>query len=177
MRNIVTSIICDEFEKKIGKWQANQEKPVAMQLTFALSTDYDIEEGYRYLDILIYGHANYVTVAAKERWNVIPIVDFEYDESGEPHIKAESKGYRKGDTGWKLVSHHDSCWRDGVNRLMNERITSISWLFEGWYKKIDVTSELLGILQNIQNYNNEENLYSPDLGVYFLNDGTEIVED
>lgn len=175
MYNIVDSIICDEFDKKVKRWQSKEEKPVAMQLTFRISTEYEVEEGYRHLDMLIYGHCNYVAVLVRERWNVIPNVELETVDD-EEYIKTSSKGYREGSTGWKLASYHDSCWRsDGVHNVIyknKDRISGIDSLF-GWYQRIEMTEELFETIETLTSRKGEY-YYVPDKGVlHFLSDGKE----
>jgi hypothetical protein len=171
MLNIVENIICNEFEKNVGRWQSKNEKKIAMIVTFNLSIDGDIEDGYRFLDMVIYEDCNYVAVIVKERWDIIPKCDLEYEDD-ECFIKENSNGYRKGDTGWKLVSYHDSCWRsDGVHRILwinREKIINIDQLFNGWYQKIEINKEILSVLNN-------ENGYELNKGVlHFNHEGKEI---
>ena len=37
MSNIVSNIICTEFENNVGRWQNKNEKMIAMKLTFRLN--------------------------------------------------------------------------------------------------------------------------------------------
>ncbi len=71
MINIVSSIICTTFENEIKRWQCRNEKQFAMKVSFSLSLDYDKEEGYRNLDILIFAPMNYVGVLVRERWTIV----------------------------------------------------------------------------------------------------------
>lgn len=147
MQNIVSAIIVTEFEKNVKRWQSKSNSPVAMKVTFRLSCDYEKEEGYRKLEILIYGHNNYVCVLVNEKWDVINLSDLSYDRNGESYIKKNTKGYIKGETGWQLASYHDSCWRtDGIEKVIyknKERISGIGSIFEGWYEKVNMTEEFL----------------------------------
>lgn len=171
MLNIVENIICNEFEKNVGRWQSKNEKKIAMIVTFNLSIDDDIEDGYRDLDMVIYGDCNYVAVIVKERWCIIPKCDLEYKDD-ECFIKEDSKGYCKGDTGWKLVSYHDLGWKsDGVHRILwinRKKIINIDSLFGGWYNKIEIDEKILSAL-------NDKNGYEVNKGVlHFDSDGKEI---
>lgn len=150
--NIINSIICSTFENEVGRWQAKVDKKTGMKITFRLKTEYEVEEGYRNLEVLIYSEFNYVAVAVRELWTVIPLDELEY-EDGEPYIKESSIGYRKGDTGWKLASYHYSCWREGIQEILrdnNDRILGIDTLFiKGWYQKIEMDSDLLDTLEKL----------------------------
>ena len=148
MENIVSNIICITFENEIKRWQTKNEKQYAMMVSFALSLDYDKEDGYRHLDILIYGPMNYVTVLVRERWTIIPIDELDGDDSLKPGCD-----YREGDSGWFLAAYHDSCWTsDGVQSTIyknRDRINCLSTGLGEWYKKIEMTPELLGMVHNI----------------------------
>jgi len=130
--NIVQSIICSEFQQRFtrnGEYSQGSSSSTdkAMHVKFSLSTSYAIEEGYRNLHILIFGGgSNYISVFAKLDWNVTPISD----EENEPE-------YTQGQTPWVFYGCHDSCWRDAVHIIIwefRERISSIDWVFGGWYK-------------------------------------------
>ncbi len=145
LENIVSSIITTTFENEVKRWQTKNEKQFAMLVSFGLSLDYDKEEGYRHLDILIYGPMNYVGVLVRERWTIIPVDDLEEDG-----IKSGCD-YRKGDSGWFFASYHDSCWTDGVQSTINknrERINCLSTDLSNWYKKIEMTPELSETFHN-----------------------------
>jgi len=142
MINIVSSIICTTFENEIKRWQCRNEKQFAMKVSFSLSLDYDKEEGYRNLDILIFAPMNYVGVLVRERWTIIPVNEIEDEDSLKPGCD-----YREGDSGWLFASYHDSCWTsDGVERTIQknrDRINCLSACIGTWYEKIEMTPELL----------------------------------
>src|ERR1700722_7192684 len=97
--NIVESIICSEFDKRYrgGEIDKNQ----AMLIKFSLALNYEIEDGYRNLHILIFGGGyNYIGVYAKADWTV---------SDGERGTDAFV--YTKGETPFVLYGYHDSCWR------------------------------------------------------------------
>jgi len=148
MENIVSNIICTTFENEVKRWQTKNEKQFAMMVSFSLSLDYDKEEGYRHLDILIYGPMNYVGVLVRERWTIIPIDELDGEDSLKPGCD-----YREGDSGWLFASYHDSCWTsDGVQRTIyknRDRINCLSTGLGEWYKKIEMTPELLETFHNI----------------------------
>jgi hypothetical protein len=110
-----------------------------MKLKFSLSPDYDIEDGYRNLEILIFGGGcNYISVFARLDWTVIR------NEWSSGDGLLPGKEYIEGRTSWVLRCCHDSCWRDAVGSLLHEfggRITSIDWVFGGWYKTVPVSDE------------------------------------
>jgi len=173
MRSIVSSIICSTFETEFGRWQLKnsaQGLPVptsqyAMQITFRSRIDYDTEDGYRFLDILIYAPANYVGVLAQHRWTVIPIDELE----GEDGLKEGCK-YRTGNSGWKLACYHDSCWTsDGVGSILrlNERnISAIDTNFPNWFFKVEMTPELLNTFEVLTSSKSTDDYYrDPTLGV------------
>lgn len=135
MDSIVASIICTEFQKQFKDAGRRNE---AMVVTFDLRIDHEKEEGYRWLDILIYAPTNYVTVEVRERWNVIPVEGLAYDEKTDDSYVKEGFDYVEGASEWKRVSHHDSAWRtDGVEHTLRDyrdRVLLIeSFGSEGWY--------------------------------------------
>lgn len=151
MENIVSSIICSTFETAIGRWQARQEKQQhAMLVSFKQSIDYEVEDGYRFLDIFIYAPTNYVGVLARHRWTVIPLD--ELDDSDDSCLKPGCD-YRIGNTNWKIASYHDSCWNsDGVQsiiRMNKNTINTISFNGSGWYQKIEMTKEWIEIFEKL----------------------------
>lgn len=145
LSNILNEIICTTFEKIVGKNQISKEGPNrALQVSFKLSLDYDNEDGYRWLDIIIYAPMNYAYVVTKERWNRYSLDAVkEYTDEGEVVFK-DGMGYEEGESGLTFVSCHDSCWRDGVNRIINDNrdrlLTLSGW--KDWYSIIEVDDEL-----------------------------------
>lgn len=149
MERIVSHIIQETFIKNVGLWQVKNEKQYGMSVSFSLKVDYNKEEGYRYLDLLIYAPMNYVAVMVKERWNVIP--NNELDDDGDG-LKPGCD-YRKGETPWKLASYHDSCWRsDGVDNVIfsnSKKINHLSGNIMEWYNKIEMTPELMKSFEDL----------------------------
>lgn len=145
---ICANIIESHFDKEIGRnqYRKPEHKQKAMLVSFRVKVDYDVEEGYRHLDLLIWGPMNYVAVMVRERWNVVRASDLvpHPDFEGDTCIREGSEGYVEGDTGWKLASYHDSCWRsDGVDNVIfgnRHRITGIDSLFK-WYEEINPSPE------------------------------------
>lgn len=157
MENIVSNIITTTFDNDVKRWQTKNEKQMAMMISFSLSLDYDKEEGYRHLDILIYGPMNYVGVLVRERWTIIPV-----DEVEEDSLKPGCE-YREGQTPWMLASYHDSCWTsDGVQSTIwknRERINCLSTGFGKWFDKVEMTSELLETFQKLTSSDRNRDTY------------------
>jgi hypothetical protein len=165
--NIVANIITSQFSHQFGRdrdgiVKYNSDPFNAMQVKFSLSPDYDREDGYRDLTILIFGGgSNYISVFAKLDWNVIALDDLTDEE--DPDVKP-GRDYVKGETPWVLQCHHDSCWRDSINSLLweyRDRVSTIDSLFNGatgWYKTVPVdesmTNELDAIRRNTPGYGN-----------------------
>ncbi len=135
-------MIAQTFEEKAGKWQvhAKDSKAKAVRFTFSLKIDYSKENGYRYLELLIYAPMNYVGVFVRERWNVIALEDL--TDEDDPEIKP-GKDYTSGGQEWKLVVSHDSGWRSGIDNVIREYSAKITG-FSGssFYEVIDVPSEI-----------------------------------
>lgn len=148
MKNIVSNIICSEFENNVGRWQNKNEKMFAMKMTFRLNNDWDIEEGYRHLQVLIFGPMNYIGVFVKEDWTVIPVD--ELDDDGDCLKKGCE--YRIDETDWKMISYHDSCWRsDGVDRILSiqeDRLNGLDFSAH-WYEKVEISGPLLEQLEQL----------------------------
>lgn len=144
---MLADIICQTFEKAPGR---NQDLPCysmggppeitskqAMLIEMDIHIDSEKEEGYRHIDLLLYAPSNYVQVWTRERWDVIPLEDLEYDDDGDSYVK-KGKDYTKGETEWTMLSDHDSCWRDAVQKLIFDNRHKLA-SFDGigsWYKVI-----------------------------------------
>lgn len=120
MRYLVAKMLAATFENEFGKFQVKKESPMAMLTRFSLGIDHEKEEGYRNLEIAIFAPMNYVGVWVRETWNVIPTEDLEYDEASDESFVKAGKDYVQGASEWKRVAYHDSCWRDGLNRTLEE---------------------------------------------------------
>jgi len=114
---------------------------LAMKIRFNTHADYDKEEGYRFLDLVIYGPTNYVQVWVRTAWDVIPVEDLEYDEDREGRIK-KGKSYQKGVSDWKCVGNHDSGWRDSVRQVLrdNSKILATFNSLNHWFEIVPVTT-------------------------------------
>jgi len=140
MIDVLSHIICHEFEIRCGKHQlvsdVSKADPQAFKLTFDTEVKYDKEEGYRYLDVIIYGPMNYVQVWMRRRWDVIPVEDMDYNEDGGTPLPG--KDYQKGASEWVLLGDHDSGWREGVRKVLSEKDITTLRTFNGgdWWKLI-----------------------------------------
>jgi hypothetical protein len=145
--NVLSSIICSEFRKEFQSPERLKdgflsEPNKAMQIRFKMNPDFDVEEGYRNLSILIFGAgSNYITVMAKMDWTVIQNEDINDDGEG---LK-KGKEYTKGETPWVPFSCHDSCWTsDGVESIIQRfrnRINCMDSRFDRWYETLTLTPE------------------------------------
>jgi hypothetical protein len=124
--NLLASVICTTFEKTCGKWQCKKPEPKAFVIRFSVGVDHEKEEGYRHKDIALYAECNYVSVFVRDRWNVIPVEDLEYDEETDDTYVKKGKDYNNGQSEWKLLISHDSCWRSAVEEFIRENSTKLN---------------------------------------------------
>lgn len=83
---------------------------LALKFRFAL-INYEKEEGYRNLEILVWVPSNYIGVFSKETWDLW------------------SPKNINGKSDLRIWSYHDSCWRDGLRRIIfenRERLNCLS---------------------------------------------------
>lgn len=151
MRSMLGDIICQTFQRQVGKNQVPLfsapepgHMPKAMRIEFRLPTNYDKEEGYRHVELLLYAPGNYVAVVSREHWTVIPREALDYDEENEEEFIKQGYDYEEGYGEWRRWSYHDSCWRtDGVDRFLHEyenRLQGLNGLGE-WYQTVELSSE------------------------------------
>jgi hypothetical protein len=157
LRWILSSIIQNTFEKQVGRWQSKNDRlsgyrpstetPKALLITFRLSVDHDKEDGYRWLELLIYAPSNYVGVLVREHSNVYQLDDVDHYEDDESIVFKKGKGYIESYTDWKCYSYHDSCWRnDGIDRILKEyeeRFSGIDFHTATWYTIQTMTPDLI----------------------------------
>ncbi len=147
LTNVLESIICSEFRKEFQSIEMQKkdghlsDPNFGMLVRFKLDPDYEREEGYRNLSLLIFGAgSNYITVMAKLDWTVIPLEGLEDEDGLKPGYD-----YTKGETPWVHFSNHDSCWTsDGVHNLLfmfRNRINCLDSRYDRWYEKLPLTSE------------------------------------
>jgi len=135
--SVLENIICSTFEKEVGRGQMAKGKQFAMDISFLLSVDINVEEGNRNLNIRIFAPSNYVGVLTQETWNYYRHEDIkEYND--ESIIFKEGKNHIIGETEWERQSYHDSCWRnDGIHSILykhKETIITVDSM-SNWYKK------------------------------------------
>lgn len=147
MYNIVRQMIESTFRwrrEKDMQWSFNEGNKHGMHFTFRLNLDKE-EEGYRFLDVILYGSARYVGVYAKIRWTVAHESQLGYDEEAEEEfVKGD---YTEGGTQWYRLYYHDSCWPEGLNDLLRkmQRRTNIIETKQHWYEIKEVPEELRDI--------------------------------
>ncbi len=148
-KHIVASIICAEFRKAFEDTRGFSERSKGMKVTFNLRLDYTREEGYRKLEMLIFGGgSNYISVFGRLAWTVVPVEGLATDDGLKPGYD-----YTDGSTPWVHFSCHDSCWTsDGVESvlsLFNERVISMETRYDRWYEAVDLSDEELEAFQEI----------------------------
>jgi hypothetical protein len=134
--SILRALIVSEF-KKLRDAAPPRTTP-SMVLTFSTSVNDEVEDGYRYADLVIRAPTNYVQVWGRARWNVIPAEDLEDDGdgSGDCHVKP-GKDYTQGATEWKMLADHDSGWTDGIDRFLREHEILTLQIHPHWYRIAD----------------------------------------
>lgn len=136
---LLGTAICRTFERVAGKWQSKKPEPKAFVVEFSTSIDHDKEEGYRYVDLVIYAECNYVNVYARERWNVIPLEDLEYNEEEDDTYVKPGKDYVEGSSPWTLLCSHDSGWTSAVQEFLSQNARKLQTFgaSEDFYKLVD----------------------------------------
>jgi len=133
---MVVDVIVQEFMKLGLKGQAGKPEAErrAFHVQFHTRIDYEKEEGYRYIDLILWAPGNYVQVWTRDRWVVIPIEDLEDEDDGGPK---PGKDYTEGASEWKLIGDHDSGWRGSVEKLCSQRQKDIdSFVGGSWYQLV-----------------------------------------
>lgn len=146
MLKMLAQVVNATFLDKCGKFQLSRKDeagPQVFQVGFRLSTDFAVEEGYRHLEVAFWAPQNYVQVLVRETWNVIPLEDLEYNEEEDESFPKPGKDYVEGASAWRLVADHDSGWREGLVRILQEYEKKIRGLdrSEPFWKLIPATSE------------------------------------
>lgn len=135
---MLTDVIGLTFKEKVGK--GNTEK--ALKISMHTKVDHDKEDGYRYLDLVVYGPCNYVGVYIRERWCVIPLEDLEDTDDGDTEVKP-GKDYNEGQSEWTKICYHDSGWRSAISDLLFKKRDDIrSFAGNDFYEVIDVPEEI-----------------------------------
>jgi hypothetical protein len=135
--NLLADVITWTFDKECGKYQLRKEEPKALCVKFRSTVNPEKEEGYRSVELLIWGPMNYVQVWVRSTWNVIPVEDLIFDDDGDASV-APGKDYQKGVSPWVLLADHDSGWRDGVRQALQEKESIITGFYQSdWYQLVD----------------------------------------
>lgn len=125
---LLQTIITQTFESEVDKFQNKKDTQRALLVSFSLPTTVE-EEGYRTLDLLLYGPMNYVGVWVRER--------FEGYAAGSDQLcnKVEP---------WKCLGYHDSCWRQCLGTLLSARSRDLNTFRTGekWFSVIEVPEEI-----------------------------------
>lgn len=147
--SLLKHVLCHEFETRCGKWQCKKAEQKAFLFSFKTSLDYAKEDGYRYIDVVIYGEMNYVGVWIRKRWNVVALDDLNYGPDGEADGLKPGKKYEEGSGPWVQVANHDSCWREGVDTALRgfDIITFSTDVNGDWWKLANPKD--LGIVRGV----------------------------
>jgi len=140
--SILTTIITETFEKEVGRNQTTKGQK-ALLVSFRLPINTDKEDGYRCLELLVYGPMNYVGVYVRQTWDIISLDDLDFDDDGDGCPKP-GKDYVKTTTAWEQICYHDSGWRtDGIDRIIQMYEDQILGL-KGprWYQVVDAPQEI-----------------------------------
>ena len=130
---MLSSIICHEFEKVVGKGQHKTGK--AMHVGFHFSPDG--EDQYRVMHLYLYAPGNYCYVAVQEE---------RIDADSERHVGK-----------MEMLCYHDSCWRDSVQRFIFQNrdkmstLTAFGKLFD-WYDVLSLTDEEQDYLSGLEHW-------------------------
>lgn len=108
--HMLHGVICDTFEDDCGKWQSNKDPKDqrAFKVSFNCAIDYAKEEGYRTLEMVIWGEHNYVQVWTREV-TTLAALDSEGEMVGD---------YVDHTSEWTRLANHDSAWREGVHKVL-----------------------------------------------------------
>lgn len=138
MVGMLEQVIAHAFEREVGCNAPGTAFVVPMRTRI----DYDTEEGYRYLDLLLTARSNYVSVFARRRWVVISTNDLVETDDGDVSV-APGRDYTTGEGAWQLIACHDSGWRDAVRRLLFEHRGDITGFLnpQQWYEVRDLSEE------------------------------------
>lgn len=136
--HLLATIIEHQFEQNPGMnqsplWGKKPKEPKALLITFKTTLDYKVEEGYRFLDLLIYAPTNYVQVWTRERSNI-----YRFDDPEKRYVETNEN--------WIMHTDHDSVWRSAISNVIGKYEDKLL-VFDGaafgsWYKIIPVPPEL-----------------------------------
>lgn len=120
---MLANVICNEFEKVVGKFQHNNRK--AMHIGFGM-THGNTNNQYRVCHMYIHGPCNYVHVVTQ-----IETID----DAGKRHVEPMNH-----------LCCHDSCWRDSVQQFIykNRDELNVFRSFDhllGWYDVMTLSED------------------------------------
>lgn len=154
--NIIDQILCSTIRDfRDGKRAFSDINPgfkpeLTLNFEFHLKVNYEKEEGYRYLDVVIWAPTNYIAVFSKERWCVISPDDID----SENDCLMPGKDYTQGETDLECHTYHSSCWAsDGIHRILFERRNALSGICtsDSFYKVEKISEEQQKNLKSIIN--------------------------
>ena len=145
MKSIVSTILCctiDDFRRQMRGFKdidTIDARTRAIQFTFRLKVDPAKEIGYRYLTLTAWAPTNYVGIFTNEVWDICSKSDLA--SATDPKTVLDKA---VGTTGYELHTYHDSCWRDGVRRVLSVREDAIDDLryMSTFYEVVSVDQEL-----------------------------------
>ena len=121
---MVASIIINTFGSEVGRWGGHGKPTLAgtpqkaLLVEFHTPIDHDREGGYRYIDLLLYADANYTGVYVRDRWNVWGVQEEPECECDCVAAEARDVPIVNGESEWRCLAYHDSCWTEGVERFL-----------------------------------------------------------
>lgn len=101
LSNIASTLLQEFFEKNVQRGTGG-----GIAVTFHDKVYFDIEEGYRFIDLVIYAPTNYIAVFMRKRSNVLP-------HGKEEYVKTVGK--------WQKLIYHDSCWLEELRSFFFDR--------------------------------------------------------
>lgn len=135
---MLVSVIRQEFLRNPGKYQRQKNAPRAFKMTFTLTVDCDVEDGYRQLELILYAPGNYVQVWRRETWSVVSEKDLEWDENTLESRLRPGASYQDGASPWEKIGDHDSCYPDSIERCLQEYGQRILCFDSGdWYEVVE----------------------------------------
>lgn len=156
LTNCLTDIICSTFmtnelrnQRRFGLGTHGN----MMTVVFRRHIDYTVEDGYRYIELVLYAPTDYVLVAARQTWRVLDVRGLDQDHDGE-WVIPKDRGYISGKGPFMVCSYHDSCWRtEGVNRVITAIESKVLGMHaprgERWYSIVPVTDDIIMLCNDV----------------------------
>lgn len=132
MYHVLHQIICDEFVRKIGRRQTYSEGlKTAMRIDFS-TKDGPEHKNYTHTELVLFAPLNYVGVYTRNYWT------------------PQTREGTKGETPWRCLCYHDSCWRDEVHNFLFQNRDEIQSLALGdWYTRWELTDQEIALFREI----------------------------